>query len=252
MVDFSDISGLFGTRITDPLNKMSFILVDVTDFSSAAISAAISVNSVDIPEYEIDVEEKNPLNENRKYNIIKSIKPSGDLTLTRGNFLYDFYAYNLYSSIARGDNSSITEGILGADKDDNWSPRRNFLLIHYANIRWLQYLTMSMEQEDIGVKPEDMASRFLNTSAALDFTKVLTSGIPGVIYLFKDCLVNNIQLSDGFDASANELNFTTISFSVGDMNIFNLLNPTLWDEMWSFLDSENVKYLKTTPTKVTS
>lgn len=243
-MDFSDLSGLTGTRLTDPLNKKSFIFVDVTDFSSAAISAAISVNSVDIPEYEIDSEEKNPLNENRKYNIIKSIKPSGDLTLTRGNFLYDFYAYNMYSSIAKGNNSSISEKLLNIKKDDNWSPRRNFLLIHYANIRWLQYLTLSMEKEDLGVKPEDMASRFLNTSTALDFTKVLNSGIPGVIYLFKDCLVNNIQLSDGFDASSNELVFTTISFAIGDMNIFNLLNPTLWKEIWHFLDDEEMSEIK--------
>ncbi len=242
---FHDLSSLLGTRITDPLNKKAFIFIDVTNITSAVISMAMSVTTVDIPSYEFDIEEKAPLSEHRNYNIIKNVRPSGDLSLTRGNFVHDFYAYNLYASASRGENVSLSSSIATALKSDtfssitgeeDWSPRRNFLLLHYSNIRWLQYLTMSMTEDDLKTDPRVMATRFLNTSAALDFSKILTSGIPGIVYLFKDCLVNNLEFSDGFDASAGELSFTNISFAVGDMRILNPLTPRFWTELTGFLN----------------
>lgn len=236
---FSDLSSLVGTRITDPLNQKSFIFIDITNITSAAISMAMSVNSVDIPNYEIDIETRTPLSEHRTYNIIKNIRPSGDLSLTRGNFVYDFYAYNMYSSISQGKtvslSSSLGEDFAGYVGDDDWSPRRNFLLLHYVNIRWFQYLNMGMTEDNLTKTPEEMAARFLNYSTALDFSKILTNGVPGVAYLFKDCLVSNLVLSDGFDASAGDLSFTNISFTVGDMRILNPLTPSFWTDLSGFL-----------------
>jgi hypothetical protein len=134
-MDFGDISGLAGTRLTDPLNSKSFILVDITNPLSAVWSQVISANTVDIPEFDINIEIKAPLNSNKNEHYYTSSRP-GSLSLTRGNFAHDLFAYNLISSLQKGTNTGASAALAAFTFD--WTPRRDYLLLHFINFRYFQ------------------------------------------------------------------------------------------------------------------
>jgi len=219
--DFGDLSGLAGTRLTDPLNQKSFIIVDITDPLSAVWSQAISATSVDVPEYEINVEVKTPLNSNNNQHYYTNMRP-GDLSLTRGNFAHDIYAYNLISSLQKGRNTGA--GALLALGFNNWLPRRNFLLLHFINFRYLQWALL--DSNDYSKTPEQRAEEFISDTGIMSMSNLLNNGIPAVAYVLKNCLLNAYQPSDGFDATSSNLSFSTLGFSVGQMDIISLTNPT--------------------------
>ena len=130
--NFGDLANLGNTRLTDPLNQKSFIFVDISNPLSAIWSQAISATTVDIPEYEINIEVKAQLNSNNNEHYYTNMRP-GNLSITRGNFAHDLYAYNLISSLQQGTNTGAG-ALLGLSGTD-WLPRRDYLLLHFINFR---------------------------------------------------------------------------------------------------------------------
>jgi len=213
-----NIAGLAGTRLTDVMNQKSFIFIDITNPLSAVWSQVISASSVDVPEFEINIETKQPLNESINEHYFTTMRP-GDLSITRGNFAHDAYSYNIISSLEQGDNTGA--GALLAIND--WLPRRDYLLIHFINFRFFQWSILG--SGEYNKTPEEAAEHYLAADAIMSMTNVLNNGIPGVAYVFKNCLINSYQPSDGFDASSPSLSFNSLGFSVGKMAIVSLTNP---------------------------
>jgi len=229
-MDFGDISGLAGTRLTDPLNSKSFILVDITNALSAVWSQVISANTVDIPEFEINVETKTPLNSNKNEHYYTSSRP-GTLSLTRGNFAHDIFSYNLISSLQKGTNTGASAGLVGFEYD--WTPRRDYLLLHFINFRYLQWALL--DSNDYSKTPEQRAEEFISDTGLMSMSNLLNNGIPAVAYVLKNCLLDSYQPSDGFDALNGALSFSSLSFVVGSMNIVSAVNPAEFMEAISAL-----------------
>lgn len=209
----NDLVGIKDTRLFDPLAQKSFQFLDITNVSSAVWSSMISATQLDMPNFEIELETITPINRPIKQSFYKTSRP-GDLTITRGNFSHDLYSYNSIISLMNGE--------------DYFFPRKDFLVIHTHSWRPLIKYGLSEIVKDTSDSIENTANYFLAAVNMQDgLLKALNNPIPSVVYLMKDCLLSGITLNDGFDASSNSISFGTMSFSVGELKMWNGLEAVI-------------------------
>ena len=213
-MNINDLIGLKDTRLFDPLAQKSFLFLDITNVAQFFWSAAISATQIDMPNFEIEIETITPINKPIKKSFYKTTRP-GDVTITRGNFSHDLYSYNSIISLMNGENYFF--------------PRKNFLVIHTHSWRPIVKWELSSIVADTENEIENVANEFLTAVNIGDSIvgKLINNPIPSVVYLMKDCLLSGITLNDGFDASSNSISFGTMSFSVGELKMWNGLEAVI-------------------------